>query len=332
MCLSPSLAGTFWGSECGPGLVGHWGPCADPSPRASQATSAGTGVPTVRGERSPILGLLPDPLWTAPGLLPALLCPQPVSSAFLDSQRTKPYPSRAACQAAGAASGRLRCSPMPAGAAARGTAGRGSGAAGRATGTKSSGRTDARGSGGGAPASLSSEPTGQQGLGGSSQGTTPRVGAAASANGRVPEPGLAPSRDPSQPCTADDYTQGLLGPLMQETCFQPSGLSSNGQADSDPRVGRSPAVSAFLQWLVVHSMSRGWGCVLHMPQHFLVSLCVQRALGWRKGCCCGWHCFAHCLVYTRKALTLTTSAFLTLVVHIRGVQCDVSTHVFRVHW
>lgn len=34
LCLSPSPTGTFWGSECGPGLVGHWGLCADPSPRA----------------------------------------------------------------------------------------------------------------------------------------------------------------------------------------------------------------------------------------------------------------------------------------------------------
>lgn len=92
VCLSPP-AGTLWGSECGPGLVGRWGPCADPSTRAPQATSVGTGVPTVRGERSPILGLFPDPLRTASSLLPALLCPQSVSSTLLGSQWTKPYPS-----------------------------------------------------------------------------------------------------------------------------------------------------------------------------------------------------------------------------------------------
>lgn len=92
VCLSPP-AGTFWGSECGPGLVGHWGSCADPSTRAPQATSVGTGVPTVRGERSPILGLFPDPLRTTSSLLPALLCPQSVSFTLLGSQWTKPYPS-----------------------------------------------------------------------------------------------------------------------------------------------------------------------------------------------------------------------------------------------
>ena len=86
------LTGALWGSECSPGLVGPWGACADPSPGAPQATSAGTGVPSVRGERSPVLGLFPEPLWTARGLLPSLFRPQPVSAAPSGSQRAQHHP------------------------------------------------------------------------------------------------------------------------------------------------------------------------------------------------------------------------------------------------
>nr|XP_045009594.1 single-strand selective monofunctional uracil DNA glycosylase isoform X2 [Jaculus jaculus]XP_045009595.1 single-strand selective monofunctional uracil DNA glycosylase isoform X2 [Jaculus jaculus] len=103
-----------------------------------------------------------------------LECPQ--------SERAQPHPHRPACEAQRAAPGDLRRCPPPAGAAAESAAGGRGGAPGGAAGTPGPGRPHTGSSRGGAPASLSPEPTGQQRLGGSSQGKTQRVGAAASAD------------------------------------------------------------------------------------------------------------------------------------------------------
>ncbi|KAK1341086.1 hypothetical protein QTO34_017488 [Cnephaeus nilssonii] len=53
----------------------------------------GLAVPAVRGEWCPVLGLFPEPLWTARGFLPSLFCPQFVSSALPGSQWAQPHPA-----------------------------------------------------------------------------------------------------------------------------------------------------------------------------------------------------------------------------------------------